>query len=166
MDGLFSSCLSCDPVDVVGDDKGGDRPSLLGVVSVNDDVGSSLPFDLGDVGVDGEGGDCPSLLGVVDGDNDDVGFVFVCRSLNAEGGVAPTSPPPLILKKYLDCVRRDHDHVVGIDPASGRLPVVEGHAMNSRSADFRNVHNPGPFVCMEYQNIVVLLTHCRLQCHL
>ena len=63
-------------------------------------------------------------------------------------------------------MQRSHDHIVGIDPASGRLPVVEDHAMNSRSVDFRNVHNPGPFVCMEYQNIVVLLAHCRLQCHL
>ena len=130
---LFSSCLSCGLGDVVGEDKGDDRASLLGIV---------------------------------DGTTDDVGFIFVCCGLNAEGGVAPTSPPPLILKKYLDCVRRDHDHVVGIDPASGRLPVVEGHAMNSRSVDFRNVHNPGPFVCMEYQSIVVLLAHCRLQCHL
>ena len=95
------SSVSCDLGDVEGDDEGGDRPSLLGVVIANGDVGSSLSFDLGDVGVDGEGGDCPSLLGVVDGDNDDVGFVFVCRSLNAEGGVAPTSPPPLILKRLV-----------------------------------------------------------------
>ena len=58
-----------------------------------------MSCDLGDVGGDDEGSDCLSLLGVVDGNNDDVGFVFVCRSLNAEGGVAPTSPPPLILKK-------------------------------------------------------------------
>ena len=160
--------MSCDPGDVEGDDEGGDRPSLLGVVIVNDDVGSSLSFDLGDVGVDGEGGDCPSLLGVVDGDNDDVGFVFVCCSLNAEGGVAPTSPPPLILKKDRDRMKRSHDHIVGIDPASGRLPVVEGHAINSHSVVFRNAHNPGPSVdeCMEYRNVVVLLARCHFQCHL
>ena len=72
MDALFSSCFSCDPGDVEGDDEGGDRLSLLGVVNVNDDVGLSLSFDLGDVDVDGEGSDCPPPLGVIDGDNDDV----------------------------------------------------------------------------------------------
>ena len=156
---LFSSCLSCGLGDVVGDDKGGDRASLLGIVGGGGDRASLLGI------VDG-GGDRASLLGIVDGTTDDVGFIFVCCGLNGKGGVAPTSPPPLTLKKYLDCVRRDHDPVVGIDPASRHLPVAEGHAMNSRSVDFRNVHNPGPFVCMEYQSIVVLLAHCRLQCHL
>ena len=152
---LSSSCLTCDLGDVVGDDKGGDRASLLGIKG--GDRASLLGI---------EGGDRASLLGIVGGTTDEVGFIFVCCDLNANGGGAPTSPPPLILKKYLDCVRRNHDHVVGIDPANGRLPVVEGHAMNSRSADSRNVHSPGPFVCMEYQNVVVLLAHFRLQCHL
>ena len=154
------SSVPCDLVDGGVDGEGGDRPSLLGAVSVNDDVGSSLSFDLGDVGVDGEGGDCPSLLGVVDGNNDDVGFVFVCRSLNAEGGVAPTSPPPLILKKDRDRMKRSHDHIVGIDPASGRLLIAEVHAMSSRSDDFRNVHHPGP------RNLVVMLARCHFQSHL
>ena len=92
MDVLFPSCLSCDPGGVKGDDEEGDRLSLLGVV--NDYVGSSLSFDLVNVSADDEGSDFLSPLGVIDGDNDDVGLVFAYRSLNAEGGVAPTLPPP------------------------------------------------------------------------
>ena len=168
MDVLFPSCLSCDPGDVEGDDEGGDRLSLLGVVNFNDDVGSSLSFDLGDVGNDDEGSDCPSLLGVMDGDNDDVGFVFAYRSLNAEGGVAPTLPPPSILKKDHDHMGRSHDHAVGIDLASVHLLVADDHAMYSRSDDSRNVHNLGPSVdvCIEYRILVVLLACCHYQCQL
>ena len=101
MEVLFSSCLSCAPGDVRGDGERSDRLSLLGVVNVNDDVGSSLSCNLGDVGGDDEGSDCLSLLGVMDGDNDDFECVFVYRSLNAEGGVVPTLPPPSILKRIM-----------------------------------------------------------------
>ena len=62
MDVLFPSCLSCDPGDVVGDDEGSDRLSLLGVGNSSDDVGLSVSCDRGDVGDDDEGSDCPSLL--------------------------------------------------------------------------------------------------------
>ena len=67
---LSSSYLSCDLGDVVGDDKGGDRASLLGI----------------------KGGGRASLLGIVGGTTDEVGFIFVCCDLNANGGGAPTSP--------------------------------------------------------------------------
>ena len=60
-----------------------------------------MSCDLGDVGDDDEGSDCPSLLVVMDGNNDGVGFVVAYRSLGAKGGVAPTSPPPSILKRIV-----------------------------------------------------------------
>ena len=93
------------------------------------------------VGTDDEGGDCLSLLGVIDGDNDDVGLVFAYRSLNAEGGVAPTSPPPSTLKKDHDHMGSSHDHVDGIDLTIVPLLVVDDHAKRRRIDDFRNVHD-------------------------
>ena len=98
-------------------------------------------FDLVNVGADDEGGDFLSPLGVIDGDNDDVGLVFAYRSLNAEGGVAPTSTPPSTLKKDHDHMGSSHDHVDGIDLASVHLLVVDDHAMCSRIDDSRNVHD-------------------------
>ena len=46
MDVLFPSCLSCDPEDVVGDDEGSDRLSLLGVGISSVDAGPSVSCDL------------------------------------------------------------------------------------------------------------------------
>ena len=96
----------------------------------------------------------------MDGDNDDVGFVFAYRSLNAEGGVAPTLPPPSILKKDHDHMGMSHDHAVGIDLASVHLLVADDHAMHSRSDDSRDVHNLGPSVD-EYRILVVLMACCH-----
>ena len=104
--------IECEVKDVFGDDEGGGRLSLLGVV--NDGVGSSLSFDLVNVGADDEGGDCLPPLGIIDGDNDNVGLVFAYRGLNAEGGVAPTSTPPSTLKKDHDHMGSSHDHVDGM----------------------------------------------------